>query len=232
MHFDPPLQRGRLLQRYKRFLADIELEGGERITAHCPNTGAMTGCAEPGMAVWVQPSDDPKRKLKWTWELVDTGRGIACIHASRASRLVGEAVLAGALPALGCPEGLQYEPRYPGGEGRADLLLPGAGRPVYVEVKSVTLLLEAGRGAFPDAVSERATRHVQTLHRLRREGTGAALVLAALHTGIERVGAAAHIDPRYADALERARADGLAVYGLGLELAGGELRLSRPLPVC
>ncbi len=231
MTFDPPLQSGTLLKRYKRFLADIQLDGGELITAHCPNTGAMTGCAEPGMRVWVQPSDDPKRKLKWTWELVDTGRGLACIHASRASKLVGEAIASGVLPALGSAEGMKYEPRYPDGEGRADLWLPGGGRPTFIEVKSVTLLLDAGRGAFPDAVSERATRHLHSLMRLRREGLGAAMVLAALHTGIERVGAAAHIDPRYAEALAEACQAGVEVLGLGMVVDGGAFTLNRHLPV-
>ena len=142
MHFDA-LQEATLLRRYKRFLADVELPGGEVITVHCPNTGAMTGCAEPGSRVWLSVSNSRTRKYPHTWELVETARGTACIHSARANQVVRESFVAGSLPGFEAYPDIQSEVKY--GQGsRVDLLLRGEGGVVFVEVKSVTLCRSGG----------------------------------------------------------------------------------------
>ncbi|TGD70925.1 DNA/RNA nuclease SfsA [Mangrovimicrobium sediminis] len=223
------LVSGRLLRRYKRFLADIELDGGEQITAHCPNTGAMTGCAEPGSRVWLSRSDSPKRKYPYTWELVQTARGMACIHSARANKVVRAAFEAGLVPGFeGYPQ-LRAEVKY--GEGsRADLLLEGAGVRVFVEVKCVTLCTGAGQGLFPDAVSERGRKHLRELAAVRDASTRALMFYCVFHEGVHRVSAAGEIDPAYREALAAAMAQGVEVLAWGAVVSPRELRLDHPLP--
>jgi len=148
------LVEARLLRRYKRFLADVEMANGDIITVHCPNTGAMTGCAQPGSRVWLSTSTLKTRKYPHTWELVETSAGMACIHSAKANKVVREAFESGMLPGFDAYPDIRSEVKY-GENSRADLLLQGEGQRVFVEVKSVTLLGDEGWGAFPDAVSER-----------------------------------------------------------------------------
>ena len=210
VEFQPPLQRGALIRRYKRFLADVEAASGERITMHCPNTGAMHGCAEPGSAVWYSTSDDPRRKYRHTLEIVRAkSRHLVAIHSARANALVAEALADGRLPALPSESGIKRETRIPGRRGRFDLL---AGD-VLVEVKAVTLRL-ADSGAFPDAVSTRASRHVTALAELARGGRRCAVVFCILHNGIRAVRPADEIDPAFGIALRRAAASGVGVFAL------------------
>lgn len=207
------LTRGTLVRRYKRFLADVQLASGEQVVAHCPNTGAMTGLAEPGWPVWLNPSHNPKRKLAWTWELVETPAGLACIHSARANRVVGEALARGLPAAIGPGWRIRPEVRLASGS-RADFLLEREQGLLYVEVKAVTLLRPGGLGAFPDAVSERAQRHVRELAAAIAPGVRAAIVFAVFHSGVTRVAAAADIDPDYAATLAESSARGLEVYAL------------------
>jgi sugar fermentation stimulation protein A len=223
------LIEGRLLRRYKRFLADVALPGGEVITAHCPNTGAMTGCAEPGARVWLSVSTATTRKYPHTWELVESAAGIACIHSARANAVVAEALGAGRIPGFEGYPRLRREVQYAGGS-RADLLLSGDAGQVYVEVKSVTLCCQGGQGLFPDAVSERGRRHIEALQSVRGEGERALLLFCVLHTGIRRVSAAGEIDPRYRDALAQAMACGLEVLAWGADISPAGIELARPLP--
>lgn len=213
----PDLTRGTLLRRYKRFLADVQLDSGEQVVAHCPNTGAMTGLAEPGWVVWLAPSQNPKRKLAWTWELVETPAGLACIHSARANRVVAEALARGLPAGIGRGWHVRPEVRLASGS-RADFRLEGGQGSLYVEVKAVTLLRPHGLGVFPDAVSERAQRHVRELAGVIAPGIRAAIVFAVFHSGIEAVSAAADIDPDYATALADASARGLEVYALHCKL--------------
>ncbi len=230
MRFPRALERGMLLRRYKRFLADVELDSGETVTAHCPNTGAMTGCAEPGWPVWLSRSDSRTRKYPHTWELVETPAGLACVHSARANEVVRESVEAGRVEALaGYPE-VKREVKY-GDGSRADLLLSEGDRCCYVEVKSVTLCLESGIGAFPDAVSARATRHLRELQSVVENGQRAVIFFCVFHSGVARVRAAADIDPDYACALERAMAAGVEAMAWGTAISQHEIRLSTPLPV-
>jgi sugar fermentation stimulation protein A len=228
MQFDSLLE-GRLLRRYKRFLADVELPGGEIITVHCPNTGAMTGCAEAGARVWLSLSDSKTRKYAHTWELVETSRGMACIHSARANRVVREAVVAGRIPGFGDYPDIRVEVKY--GEGsRVDLLLEGDAGRVFVEVKSVTLCREGGRGAFPDAVSERGRKHLQALQAVRDRATRAVLFFCVFHQGINSVSAAGDIDPRYRDALQQAMAAGVEVLAWRASISPQGIDLSQALP--
>ena len=207
----PPLTRASLVRRHKRFLADVMLsEDDTPVCAHCPNTGAMSGCQTAGSAVWLSYHDNPKRKLPWTWELVETEAGLACIHSARANDVVEEALRDGHFPSL-VPADAELRREVKIAEGsRADFFMPADGG-LYMEVKSVSLHCGDGAGAFPDAVSARATKHLVELQAAMQRGHRAALVFAVLHAGIDRVSAAAHIDPTYALALRQAMANGLEV---------------------
>lgn len=227
--WDTPLVAGTLIRRYKRFLSDVALDDGGIVTAHCPNTGAMTGCDEPGARVWLSVSDNPRRKYRHTWELVETPTGMACIHSALANKVARRAVMQGRIRELRHFTGVSTEVKY--GEGsRIDLLLHGE-RDCYVEVKSVTLALGGGLGVFPDAVSERGARHLRELVAVRRQGPRAVLLFAVFHGGIERVAPADAIDPVYGDTLREAMAAGVEVLAYGAEIGPAGISLRRPLPV-
>lgn len=208
----PALYQGRLIRRYKRFLADIETRSGP-MTIHCPNTGAMTGCAAPGSLVWYSLSDNPKRKYPATWEFVDTGEGICSVNTTRANLLVGEALRTRTIDLFEQDQEIQAEARIPGGGGRFDFRVGES----YVEVKSVTLRLADGSGAFPDAVSERARKHVRALQAVVRGGHRGVLIFCVQHTGIESVRPAWEIDPDYAAELEAAISSGVEVYAFAMD---------------
>lgn len=230
----PALVEGELLRRYKRFLADVQLPDGSQITAHCPNTGAMTGCAEPGSLVWLSTSDNPKRKYRHSWELVATPAGhMVCIHSARANPLVVEAIEQGVITELQGYQTLRREVRY-GEEGsRIDMLLEQPGRPLcYVEVKSVTLLLDdTGLGVFPDAVSARGRKHLRELAAAAEQGHRAVLLFAALHTGIERVAPADQIDARYGEALREAMQAGVEVLAYRAAISPSQIQLQEAVEV-
>ncbi|GAA0854540.1 DNA/RNA nuclease SfsA [Aliiglaciecola litoralis] len=212
MLFQTPLIKGTLLKRYKRFLADVELCDGSVVIAHCPNTGAMTGCAEPGYQVWLSPSTDPKRKLKYTWELAQNHQGHWIgINTHRANQLVIEAIHAERIPELDGYKTLKKEVKYGSENSRIDILLSDDNKvDCYVEVKSVTLLLE-DKGYFPDAKTTRGTKHIRELIEMVNQGKRAVLFFCTQHTGIEVVSAAQRIDPEYADTLRQAMQAGVEV---------------------
>ncbi|RUO20374.1 DNA/RNA nuclease SfsA [Aliidiomarina iranensis] len=211
MQFDPPLQRAILHRRYKRFLADVETEQGEIITIHCPNTGAMTGCAEPGSEVWFSTSDNPKRKYPNTWELTHTtDNHWICVNTGRANQLVSEALQQNALTPLVGYTTLKREVKY-AENSRVDIKLTGGEIPdTYIEVKSVTLLADK-QGYFPDAVSIRGRKHLQALIQMKEQGHRAVLAYAILHSGIHSVLPAVNIDPKYAELMQQAKQAGVKV---------------------
>lgn len=223
------LVQGRLVRRYKRFLADVELTDGQLITAHCPNTGAMTGCAEPGATVWLSTSESTARKYPHTWELVETPAGIACVHSALANKVVREAFAHGAVPGFEAWPEIRREVKY-GGGSRADLLLEGPGGRVFVEVKSVTLYQHGGQGLFPDAVSDRGRKHLLELQGVRDEHTRSVLFFCVFHSGVTRVSAAGDIDRRYRDTLAQAMAGGVEVLAWGADVSPAGIRLAEPLP--
>lgn len=233
MRFSPALEEARLLQRYKRFLADIETASGERLTIHCPNTGSMLNCMLPGGRVWFSRSDDPKRKLPGTWEVSETPQGrIACINTGRANRLVEEALLAGVITELNGFTGLKREVAYGQENSRVDFRLDYPAGPLFLEVKSVTLGFEGSAvAAFPDAVTQRGAKHLRELAALARAGVRAVLLYCVNLTGIEAVRPAEEIDPAYAAALREAVAAGVQLLAYGVHLTPEEVHIDRPLAI-
>ncbi len=217
MRFSPALEQGRLLRRYKRFLADIELATGEQLTIHCPNTGSMLNCMREGGLVWFSRSSDPKRKLPGTWEISETPQGrLACVNTGRANALVEEALRAGIITELAGFTALKREVAY-GEEGsRIDFRLEFDGAPAYVEVKSVTLgYADSTTAAFPDAVTQRGAKHLRELAKLARQGIRAVQLYCVNLTGIEAVRPADEIDMAYAQALKVAAAEGSKCWPMG-----------------
>lgn len=233
MRFSPPLEEGRLIQRYKRFLADIETASGELLTIHCPNTGSMFNCMMPGGRVWFSRSNDPKRKLPGTWEITETPQGrLACVNTARANRLVEEALLAGVITELAGFTALKREVAYGQENSRVDFRLDFPDGPLYLEVKSVTLGFDDSRvAAFPDAVTQRGAKHLRELAALAREGVRAVLLYCVNLTGIDAVRPAAEIDAAYAAALLEAAAAGVEVLAYGVQLTPDEVRIDRRLEI-
>ncbi|HHX33989.1 MAG TPA: DNA/RNA nuclease SfsA [Gammaproteobacteria bacterium] len=233
MQFDPVLEEGRLLKRYKRFLADIECADGSVITAHCANTGSMLNCMSEGAPVWFSRNDDPKRKLKASWELVETPHGrLACINTGRANRLIEEALNAGVIAELAGFTQLRREVKYGAENSRADFCLEFATQSVFVEVKSVTLgFAETDIAAFPDAVTARGTKHLRELTALAVNGQRAVLIYCVNLTGISAVRAAAEIDSEYAAALAEAKAAGVEVLAYGTTISAESIRVTHPLQI-
>jgi len=233
MRFATPLETGRLVRRYKRFLADIVTDAGEHLCIHCPNTGSMLNCMGEGARVWFQRNSDPKRKLPGTWELVETPQGrLACVNTARANRLVEEALLAGWIEELAGFTALKREVAYGIENSRVDFRLDYPTGPAFVEVKSVTLGFgDSAVAAFPDAVTTRGARHLRELAALARNGIRAVQLYCVNLSGIEAVRPAKEIDPLYAVALRDAVAAGVEVLAYGVELSPEEIRLSRRLPV-
>ncbi|MFJ4143954.1 DNA/RNA nuclease SfsA [Pseudomonas sp. NPDC089734] len=233
MRFSPELEQGRLLIRYKRFLADIETDSGEQLTIHCPNTGSMLNCMMPGGRVWFSRSNDPKRKLPGTWEISETPQGrLACINTGRANTLVEEALRAGVISELNGFTALKREVAYGQEKSRVDFRLEYPEGYAYVEVKSVTLGFdESTVAAFPDAVTQRGARHLRELASLAREGVRAVLLYCVNLTGIEAVRPAQEVDPAYAAALREAVAAGVEVLAYGVQLTPEEVRIDRRLEI-
>ncbi|ETI60251.1 DNA/RNA nuclease SfsA [Marinomonas profundimaris] len=232
MNFPTPLIEGTLIKRYKRFLSDIQLLSGEVVVAHCPNTGSMKRCQQDGARVWLSESDNPKRKLAYTWELVEVDEVyLACINTGYPNKLVGEAVANGVIKELSGYAEQKAEVKY-GEKSRIDWLLTGDdGGKCYVEVKNVTLLEEDGLGYFPDAITERGRKHLYELAKMVEEGHRAVMLFCVSHTGIDSVTPAAHVDEKYAKAFEEVVARGVEVlaYRVAIDLNG--MAISARIPV-
>ena len=226
------MAKGVLRRRYKRFLADLTTASGEILTVHCPNTGSMLGCAEPGSEVWYSHSGNPTRKYPHTLEVVVSGRGLVGVNTARANALVREALQAGSLAPFRKCRLVRAEVPVPDESGRFDFLLEdGGGTACYLEVKNMTLCDDDGRGGFPDAVSERAVRHVQALARRVAEGERGALVFCVQHSGVRRATLADHIHPGYGEAVRLAAQAGVEVYAFACRLGIDEIAIDRELPV-
>jgi len=228
MQFPRPLIPGHLIRRYKRFLADVRLVGGATVTAHCPNPGSMLGLAEEGMRVWLSASDNPKRKLKYTWELVACGGGdpgeLAGINTAHPNALAAEAIAEGRIAELAGYESMRREVRY-GANSRVDILLEGNGRRCLVEVKNVHLSREPGLAEFPDSVTARGAKHLRELAQRVAQGDRA-VMLYVVQRPAARFALAADIDPGYVAAFETARARGVEAlcYVCDVRLDGISLR--------
>jgi len=209
MTFDPPLIEATLIRRYKRFLADVRLADGRELTVHCANPGRMDGCAEPGSRVLLSDSGNPKRKLRYSWELVWVGHTWVGVNTGRPNAVVREAITGGAIPELAGYPTLRSEVAY-GAASRVDLLLEDGDRRCYVEVKNVTLAA-AGVAMFPDAVTARGLTHLRELATRVAAGDRAVMVYLVNRGDCDRFRPAAHIDPAYAAGLREAGAAGVEV---------------------
>ncbi|MGS2719197.1 DNA/RNA nuclease SfsA [Paraglaciecola aestuariivivens] len=232
MQFSPLLIQGQLIKRYKRFLADVELNDGSIITAHCANTGAMTGCAEPGWTVYLSKSDNPKRKLAYSWELVKTDQQHWIgVNTLKANQLVKEALENKQIQELQHYQNLQSEVKFGEENSRIDFLLTHPDQAdCYVEVKSVTLL-ENGQGFFPDAKTLRGQKHLRELSAIAEQGKRAILLFCVQHTGIDSVKVAQHIDPDYAEILKQAILSGVEVVCYGCAISPEKIVINQALPV-
>ena len=231
MLFDPPLIRGTLLRRYKRFLADVRLDDGTEITAHCPNPGSMKTCAEPGWGVWVSPANNPKRKLKWTLERIDAEGVDILVNTARPNRIVEEAIADEHVAELSGYSGMRAEVRY-GQNSRIDLLLSHPGRAdCYVEVKNVTMAAEPGVVAFPDSVSKRASKHMAELSDMVCEGHRAVVLFLVSRSDAEAMRPATEIDPAYTRALNLAVNAGVELLAYKLSFSDTSLSIGARIPV-
>lgn len=231
MNFEKPLVRGRLVKRYKRFLADVVLDSGEEITAHCANPGSMLGLNAPGSLVYLSRSDNPARKLAWSWEIIEADGALVGISTAHPNRLVEEALLAGLIPELSGFAGLRREVKY-GKNSRIDILLEGAdGGLTYVEVKNVHLMRQAGLAEFPDSVTARGAKHLVELEDMVRAGHRAVMVYLVQRPDCSELDFAADIDPAYAAALRQAMAGGVEAHAIGCEVTPEFIRATRKVAI-
>ncbi len=224
MKFSPKLQSGKLIIRYKRFLADVELDNGQTVTIHCPNTGSMKNCQFPGSRVWFSTSDNPKRKYSRTWELMETPEShIIGVNTGRANALAIEAINSGVICELTNYSELRKEVKYGKENSRIDILLSSTGKSdCYIEVKSCTLL-EHGKGYFPDSVTVRGQKHLRELMDVVDSGQRAVLLFIVQHTGIVQVSPAEHIDPKYSELLKQAIMAGVEVLAYAAEISSNDI---------
>jgi sugar fermentation stimulation protein A len=234
--FTPPFQTAKLIKRYKRFLADVELADGSSMTIHCPNTGSMLNCNTPGSRVWYSTADNKKRKYPHTFEMIElAGKKLAGINTGRANHLVREAIEDNLVESLRGYQSLRREVRYGNENSRIDFLLQNnpadPGRDCYIEVKNVTLHMGKGRGLFPDSVSTRGTKHLRELMHIAEQGGRAVLFFCVQHTGIEQVEPAAEIDPEYSRTLCEAASAGVEIMAWQAKMNAREITLVREVPV-
>ena len=228
--FPSPLVRGVLLKRYKRFLADVELEDGTIVTAHCANTGSMKGCSEPNSPVYMSKSDNPKRKLAYSLELIQAGTTWVGINTALPNGIVESAIERRLLPQLDPWTHIRREVKY-GKNSRIDLLLESdEAPPCYVEVKNVTLA-NSGVAKFPDAVTERGRKHLQEMSEEIAKGNRAAMVYLIQRTDCETFSPAEDIDPAYAEALSSALKNGVLAFALEAQPSPEGIVVTRSLPV-
>jgi sugar fermentation stimulation protein A len=225
----PELMEGTLIRRYQRFLADVRLRNAHVVTAHCPNSGSMKTCAEPGRPVYLSRHDNPKRRLVYTWELIDMGSSLVGVNTLVPNRLVKAAVAAGVIDALAGYDALRSEVKY-GESSRIDLLLERAGQKCFVEVKNCTLVVD-GSASFPDAVTSRGLKHLVELQAQVQKGHRAVMFFLVQRMDAHVFRPADAIDPAYGKELRRAVQNGVEAlaYDVSLDLTG--IGLNRCLPI-
>jgi len=232
MKFPDPLIRGHLVKRYKRFLADVELEGGEVVTAHCANSGSMLSVKEPGSEVWLSPARNPERKLRYTWELVKIGDTFVGINTALPNAIVEEAIRNDKIPELTGYANLRREVKY-GKNSRIDLLLEDPSLPMcYVEVKNVTLRRGLEKGdpvEFPDSVTTRGAKHLIELADMVEQGHRAVMMYLVQREDGESFTIAGDIDPDYKAGLDAAMAAGVEVLCYQCTLGTSAIELSKPV---
>ena len=230
MKFPHPLLHGKLVKRYKRFMADVVLDSGETVVAHCANSGSMLSVRDADAEVWLSPAQNPDRKLKFTWELIKVGEALVGINTALPNKLVEEAILDGTISELGGYDNLKREVKY-GVNSRIDILLSNDdGSKCYVEVKNVTMRRDLTEGApaeFPDGVTARGAKHLVELSDMVREGHRAVMVYLIQRNDCEQFTFADDIDPTYAETLKEAIKAGVEVLGYTCHLDPEEVRVTR-----
>ncbi len=231
MQFEAPLIEARLLRRYKRFLADVEIPGQGETTVLCPNPGSMLGLNAPGARIWLSESDNPKRKYRHTWELLEADGGIVGINTAHPNSIAEQAIAAGAVAELGDFETLRREVKY-GENSRIDILLEtaGGGR-CYVELKNVTLMRQPGLAEFPDSVTKRGAKHLRELSAMVAQGHRAVMFYLVQRSDCGRFTIAEDIDPAYAAALREARTQGVEAICYSCNLAPEAIELAGPVEI-
>lgn len=230
MKFHSPLVRGRLIKRYKRFLADVELETGEIVTVHVANSGAMTGTSAPGLEVWLTPATNPDRKLKWNWELCTVDGFLVGVNTAHPNLIAAEAVAAAAIPELAGYATIRREVKY-GRNSRIDLLLEAPGRPTcYVEVKNVHLK-QGDWAEFPDAVTVRGTKHLAELREMVVGGARSVMLYLVQRGDCSCFRPARQVDPVYARALAEAVRDGVEAICYTCRLSLDGIDIGERLPI-
>ena len=232
MRFQTELVPATLIQRYKRFLADCRLDDGREITAHCANPGSMMGLAEPGTRIWLEPNDDPRKKLKFGWRLVEHANGnYTGVDTSVPNKVVCAALIEQKIALMSAYFQVRPEQKY-GANSRIDFLLSGEGLPdAYVEVKSVTLSRQNGLAEFPDSVTARGAKHLDELATIARAGQRAVMLYFVQRTDCTRFTLANDIDYTYAVACERALLAGVEMLCLGTHISPEEITISGAIPV-
>ena len=232
MKFNTPLIEGTLIKRYKRFMADVTLNDGTVVTAHCANSGSMLSVKTEGAPVWISPANNPNRKLKYTWEIIEIDGHNVGINTGHPNRLVAEAIEAGAIPELAGYDELRREVKY-GKNSRIDILLERDGKPpCYVEVKNVTMKRDLGPDGvaeFPDAVTSRGAKHLVELSDMVAEGHRAVMFYLVQRGDCPSFKIAGDIDPAYEAGLAKAFAAGVEVLCYQCTVNPEEIRLSGPL---
>lgn len=234
MEFQPQLITGRLVKRYKRFLADIVLDNGEEITAHCANPGAMLGLIDPGNRVYLSLSANPARKLKYSWELVeaDFGRGpeLAGINTAHPNAIVANAITAGFFKTFNGYDTLRREVKY-GRNSRVDILLTGEGKPdCYVEIKNVHMMRTPGLAEFPDSVTARGAKHLDELANMVDQGHRAVMIYL-IQMAANAFTLAADIDAKYAHAFEQGRQRGVEALAVSCLVTPQSITPHRLVPI-
>ncbi len=232
MQFPSTLQSGRLVKRYKRFLADIVLNTGEAITAHCANPGSMMGVAPPDAPVWVSKSESKTRKLPYSWELVEVDGGLIAINTNNPNKIGAEAIENGVIGDLSGYGSLRREVKY-GEKSRIDILLEDGKdeRPCYVEIKNVHLMRTAGLAEFPDSVTSRGAKHLSELSAMVAKGARAVMLYIVQRSDCEALSPAADLDPAYARALHAAVGAGVETLCYDCDVTTSGVRLRRALPI-
>jgi sugar fermentation stimulation protein A len=226
----PPLIEGRLIRRYKRFLADVELDDGTVVTAHCPNSGSMKTCLGDGWPVLLSTSDNPKRKLRHTWEMVHNGACWIGINTARTNAIVEEGIRDGAVAELTRFDELRREVRL-GARSRIDFALTRSGRRTWIEVKNVTMVDDRGRYAFPDAVTVRGAKHLRDLAAAAADGDRAVMLYLIQRSDGDGFTVADDIDPGYGEELRRAAANGVELVAYRGDVGPSEIRLAERLSI-
>lgn len=230
MRFDTPLVPATLIRRYKRFLADVRLVDGREVVAHCPNPGSMMGLAEPGMRIWLEPNDDPKKKLNFGWRLVEHVDGnFTGIDTGKANKIVAEALADRKIAPLKEYETVRPEVKY-GAGSRIDFLLYQGNAECYLEVKSATLLRHASLVEFPDSVTKRGAKHLAELSDMVRQGHRAVLLFLIQRTGTEYIDVARDLDAKYGVGYDQAREAGVEFLAYDCEISPQAIDLSQPIP--